>query len=31
MASIFLSYSRADRPKAQIIAEALSAEGFEVW
>jgi formylglycine-generating enzyme required for sulfatase activity len=31
MASIFLSYSRADRPKAQVIAEALSAEGFEVW
>jgi len=31
MASIFLSYSRADRPKAQIIAEALAAEGFEVW
>lgn len=31
MASIFLSYSRADRPKAQLIAEALAAEGFEVW
>lgn len=31
MASIFLSYSRADRPKAQQIAEALQAEGFSVW
>jgi formylglycine-generating enzyme required for sulfatase activity len=31
MASIFLSYSRADRPKAQIVAEALIAEGFSVW
>lgn len=31
MASIFLSYSRADRPKAQQIAETLQAEGFSVW
>jgi len=31
MAHIFLSYSRADRPTAQIIAEALEAEGFSVW
>ncbi|MFN3912794.1 SUMF1/EgtB/PvdO family nonheme iron enzyme [Hyphomonas sp.] len=31
MAAIFLSYSRADRPKAQIFAEALTAEGFSVW
>lgn len=31
MASIFLSYSRADRPRAQQIAEALQAEGFSVW
>ncbi|MFN7180497.1 SUMF1/EgtB/PvdO family nonheme iron enzyme [Hyphomonas sp.] len=31
MASIFLSYSRADRPKAQQIAEALQGEGFSVW
>lgn len=31
MAAIFLSYSRADRPKAQVFAEALSAEGFSVW
>lgn len=31
MADIFLSYSRADRPTAQIIAEALEAEGFSVW
>ncbi|MBI1399964.1 SUMF1/EgtB/PvdO family nonheme iron enzyme [Hyphomonas sp.] len=31
MAAIFLSYSRADRPKAQVFAEALTAEGFSVW
>ncbi|MEL6861300.1 MAG: SUMF1/EgtB/PvdO family nonheme iron enzyme [Pseudomonadota bacterium] len=31
MADIFLSYSRADRPIAQLIAEALEAEGFSVW
>ncbi len=31
MADIFLSYSRADRPKAQMVAEALVAEGFGVW
>ncbi|MEO0467394.1 MAG: SUMF1/EgtB/PvdO family nonheme iron enzyme [Pseudomonadota bacterium] len=31
MAGIFLSYSRADRPIAQGIAEALTAEGFTVW
>ncbi|MEM6411483.1 MAG: toll/interleukin-1 receptor domain-containing protein, partial [Pseudomonadota bacterium] len=31
MADIFLSYSRADRPKAQQIAESLEAEGFSVW
>ena len=31
MADIFLSYSRADRPTAHIIAEALEAEGFSVW
>ena len=31
MADIFLSYSRADRPKAQVFAEALTAEGFSVW
>lgn len=31
MAAIFLSYSRADRPTAQIVAEALEAEGFTVW
>jgi formylglycine-generating enzyme required for sulfatase activity len=31
MADIFLSYSRADRPIAQTIAEALEAEGFSVW
>lgn len=31
MAEIFLSYSRVDRPTAQIIAEALETEGFSVW
>lgn len=31
MASIFLSYSRADRPKAQAVAEALKEEGLTVW
>ncbi|MGB3626677.1 MAG: toll/interleukin-1 receptor domain-containing protein, partial [Henriciella sp.] len=31
MADIFLSYSRADRPKAQQIAEHLEKEGFSVW
>lgn len=31
MSGIFLSYSRADRPVAQIVAEALKAEGFIVW
>ena len=31
MSHIFLSYSRADRPTAQVIAEALEAEGFSVW
>ncbi len=31
MADIFLSYSRADRPKAEQIARGLEAEGFTVW
>ena len=31
MSGIFLSYSRADRPLAQVVAEALEAEGFTVW
>ncbi|MFN4023538.1 MAG: SUMF1/EgtB/PvdO family nonheme iron enzyme [Hyphomonas sp.] len=31
MTDIFLSYSRADRPKAQMVAEALIADGFSVW
>ncbi|MEO1660593.1 MAG: SUMF1/EgtB/PvdO family nonheme iron enzyme [Pseudomonadota bacterium] len=31
MSGIFLSYSRADRPIAQTVAEALEAEGFTVW
>ena len=31
MADVFLSYNREDQPKAKIIAEALEADGFEVW
>ena len=31
MSAIFLSYSRTDRPTAQIFAEALEAEGLTVW
>jgi len=31
MADIFLSYSRVDRDKAEQVAQALQAEGFEVW
>lgn len=31
MADIFLSYSRDDRPKAEIIAKALEAAGYSVW
>ncbi|MEQ9316409.1 MAG: SUMF1/EgtB/PvdO family nonheme iron enzyme [Henriciella sp.] len=31
MTDLFLSYSRADRPKAQQIAEHLEKEGFTVW
>jgi hypothetical protein len=28
---IFISYSRADRPRAETIVEALRAEGFSLW
>ncbi|MEO0981552.1 MAG: SUMF1/EgtB/PvdO family nonheme iron enzyme [Pseudomonadota bacterium] len=31
MADIFLSYSRADRARAEEIAKALEEEGFSVW
>ncbi len=31
MAVIFLSYSRADRPRAEMIAHALEDEGLTVW
>ena len=31
MADLFLSYSRADRDRAEVIAKALEAEGFSVW
>lgn len=29
--TLFLSYARADRPRAQALAEALGKAGFEVW
>lgn len=31
MTDIFLSYSRADRPRAQVLAQALESDGFSVW
>lgn len=31
MADVFLSYNREDQAKAKLIAEALEADGFEVW
>lgn len=31
MTDIFLSYSRADRPRAETMANALEADGFSVW
>lgn len=31
MTDVFLSYSRADRPRAEIMAKALEADGFSVW
>jgi formylglycine-generating enzyme required for sulfatase activity len=31
VADVFLSYNREDQAKAKIIAEALEADGFEVW
>ncbi|WP_373004773.1 SUMF1/EgtB/PvdO family nonheme iron enzyme [Hyphomonas sp.] len=31
MANVFLSYSRADRPKAQQVAAALEEDGLTVW
>lgn len=31
MANIFVSYARADEPQAKRVAEALAAEGFQVW
>jgi adenylate cyclase len=29
--SVFVSYARPDEPQAERIAEALRAEGYEVW
>ena len=31
MPDIFVSYSRVDRPRAEVIVGALRAEGFSVW
>ena len=31
MANVFLSYSRADRQKAQQVAAALEEDGLTVW
>src|ERR1044071_6594109 len=31
MSDIFISYARADRPKAQILANALEQQGWSVW
>lgn len=31
MVDIFISYSRSDRPAAELIAKALAQEGFTVW
>ena len=31
MAHVFISYARADEPKARQLAEALTARGWEVW
>ena len=31
MSDIFVSYSRADEPQATRVADALRAEGYQVW
>lgn len=31
MGPVFISYAREDRARAELLAEALSANGFEVW
>ncbi|MCB2096096.1 MAG: TIR domain-containing protein [Parvularculaceae bacterium] len=31
MTDIFISYSRVDRPRIELLAAALKAEGFDVW
>ena len=31
MADVFVSYARADEPQAERVAEALRAEGYQVW
>jgi hypothetical protein len=31
MSDIFISYASPDRPRAQVLAEALKAQGWSVW
>ena len=31
MSDIFISYARADRPRAEAIAKALEEHGWSVW
>ena len=31
MTDVFVSYARADEPQAERVAEALRAEGYQVW
>ena len=31
MADVFVSYARPDEPHAELVADALRAEGFQVW
>jgi len=31
MSDVFVSYARPDEPRAERVAEALRAEGYEVW
>jgi len=31
MADVFVSYARPDEPQAEQVAEALRADGYQVW